>query len=200
MRRAIHLLAAGLVALLGCQPTLRDNQYRCTTETDCPGWMTCLDGLCTRGARVDVGVVDAPSDLCVGQLQVNDGGECRCAAECAGDSACRAQAPALTKCTTDCDPVRNRNCRVGETCQLANFAEPGLAAQFGTGCRGVTSADITAEGGSCTVVRCSEGLSCLEGTCRRVCDPSGATVCGAGRDCVFYRQGRSGRRFGLCSL
>lgn len=207
MCRAIHFLAAGLVALLGCQPMLRDNQYRCTTETDCPRWMSCLDGLCTRGGRVDVGVADASSDLCVGRLQLNNGGECRCGHDCPGDAICATTTP--TRCTTDCDPVRNQNCRSGEHCVVGTFVGTGLEDQFGTGCRPLQAGDVGAEGDACGgTTPCREGLSCvwplsasgpLDGECRRVCDVDDPSVC-AGRSCTFYRQGRSGRQFGLCSL
>ena len=52
MSRTIHLGALVAFMLLGCQPTLRDNQFRCTPATieqDCPPGMACLDGLCSFG-------------------------------------------------------------------------------------------------------------------------------------------------------
>lgn len=220
MRRAIQFTAFCLAVTMvcGCQPSnsdFPDYQYACRTADDCPpdNAFTCWPpggGLCTRTPLVDAGArvdVPAPSDPCDGHLQLDNGGTCRCHQECPGDAICAARAP--TYCTTDCDPVRNRNCRSGEHCVVGTFVGTGLEDQFGTGCTPLQAGDVGAEGDACGgTTPCGAGLSCLwpvnasgplDGQCRRVCDVGDPSVC-AGRSCTFYRQGRSGRQFGLCAL
>ena len=168
MLRAIHLGALVAMMLLGCQPTVRDDQYRCSVEDDCPPGMACFpSGFCSRGVQgpVDGGVrtdaftvdaspaFDAPVRIDVFVNATPDA--------FARDAHVPSDAPNLLSegfiCTTDAQ------CSAGLTCAPNPM---GMTPRLSS-CRPACSGDA----------ECGPNGWCSEGACNRACDP-------IARDCL----------------
>ncbi len=112
--KRVRILVSALFAIsaFGCQPSLRNNQYRCTTEDDCPTSMACLGELCTFGPRPD-----ASSGLPLTLGQTCEPHQCSVELSCF-DGQCR----------RSCNPADATACGVGRTCDLY---QPGRTRAFG---------------------------------------------------------------------
>ena len=162
----VLVIALLAMAFLGCQPTVRDDQYRCSVEDDCPPGMVCFpSGFCSRGLQgsVDGGVrVDAfaigfdASRAVVDALNTTPDAFAR-------DANALSDAAALSEgfaCTND------TQCAEGLLCALNAFT-------------------MTPQLSSCRA-RCVQNTDCgalgwcSNGACNRACDPIARDCPGAG--------------------
>jgi hypothetical protein len=145
-----------VVVLVGCTPTLRDNQFACMRDDECPAGFDCVAQRCSR-AGVDA---NAAQDAALQPVDVG------------------------FDATSACNPLGRAECAVARVCELAEDGARTCGAMRGAIALGSTCA-VTANcvaGAVCSESVCRQLCLLGAGTCpaRQDCTPyasSGYGVC-----------------------